>query len=158
MRLMFKQRFFSWFDSYDIYDENGDTVYTVKGKLDWGHRLEVYDQAGRYMATLKEKVLTFLPRFFIQVDGQTVGTITKELTFFKPSFSIDCNGWRVEGSLFEWDYRILSGEGRVVARIEKKLFNWTDTYSIDVEDPQDSLMALMVVLAIDAVKCSQRKG
>ena len=29
MRLIFKQRFFSWFDSYDIYDEAGNVVYTV---------------------------------------------------------------------------------------------------------------------------------
>ena len=31
MRLYFKQRFFSWFDSYDIYDEAGNVVYTVEG-------------------------------------------------------------------------------------------------------------------------------
>ena len=31
MKLLFKQRFFSWFDSYDIYNEAGETVYTVKG-------------------------------------------------------------------------------------------------------------------------------
>ena len=37
MRLLFKQRLFSWFDSYDIYDEDGNTVYTVKGQLSWGH-------------------------------------------------------------------------------------------------------------------------
>ena len=24
MRLLFKQRFFSWFDSYDVYDEEGN--------------------------------------------------------------------------------------------------------------------------------------
>lgn len=24
MRLLFRQRMFSWFDSYDIYDENGN--------------------------------------------------------------------------------------------------------------------------------------
>ena len=29
MKLLFKQRFFSWFDSYDIYDENGNTVLTT---------------------------------------------------------------------------------------------------------------------------------
>ena len=32
MKLYFKQRFFSWFDSYDIYNEAGETVYTVEGK------------------------------------------------------------------------------------------------------------------------------
>lgn len=33
MKLLFQQRFFSWFDSYDIYDEDGNTVYVVKGQL-----------------------------------------------------------------------------------------------------------------------------
>lgn len=33
MRLLFRQRMFSWFDSYDIYDENGNTVYVVKGHV-----------------------------------------------------------------------------------------------------------------------------
>ena len=28
MKLLFKQRFFSWLDSYDIYDEAGNTVFT----------------------------------------------------------------------------------------------------------------------------------
>jgi hypothetical protein len=46
MKLLFKQRFFSWFDSYDIYDEAGNTVYTVKGELSWGHLLRIYDANG----------------------------------------------------------------------------------------------------------------
>ena len=158
MRLMFKQRFFSWFDSYDIYDDNDATVYTVCGRPAWGHKLEIYDNSGNHLATLKEQVLTFLPRFAIQINGETVGTITKEFTFFKPSFSVDCNGWHVEGSFLEWDYSILSQSGSVVARIEKQLFHFTDTYLIDVADGQDSLLALMVVLAIDAVKCSRNNG
>ena len=37
MKLLFKQRMFSWFDSYDIYDQQGNTGYTVKGPLSWGH-------------------------------------------------------------------------------------------------------------------------
>lgn len=43
MILRFKQRFFSWFDSYDIYDENGNTVYVVKGQFSWGHCLKIFD-------------------------------------------------------------------------------------------------------------------
>ena len=33
----------SWFDSYDIYDENENTVYVVKGQLSWGHCLKIFD-------------------------------------------------------------------------------------------------------------------
>ena len=39
-------------------------------------------------------------------------------------------------------------------RISKELFNWTDTYVIDVPDPANALCTLMVALAIDADKCS----
>ena len=33
--------------------------------------------------------------------------------------------------------------------------DYTDTYTIDVANPNDALCALMVVLAIDAEKCSR---
>ena len=46
MKLLFRQRFFSWFDSYDIPDEHENTVYTVKGQLSWGHCLKIYDVGG----------------------------------------------------------------------------------------------------------------
>ena len=46
MKLLFKQRLFSWFDSYDIYDEAGNTAYVVKGQLSWGHKLVIYDAYG----------------------------------------------------------------------------------------------------------------
>ena len=46
MKLLFKQRMFSWFDSYDIYDESGNTVFVVKGELAWGHLLRIYDAQG----------------------------------------------------------------------------------------------------------------
>lgn len=46
MKLLFKQRIFSWLDSYDIYNEAGETVYTVKGELGFGHRLRIYDARG----------------------------------------------------------------------------------------------------------------
>ena len=106
MRLLFRQRLFSWFDSYDIYDEAGNTVYTVEGKLAWGHCLHILNAAGDHIGTVREQVLTFLPKFELYVQDQYVGCIQKEFTFFTPKFDIDCNGWRVEGDFLEWDYRV----------------------------------------------------
>ena len=63
MRLLFKQRFFSWFDSYDIYDDNGATVFTVEGKLAWGHCLHILNAAGEHIGTVQQRVLTFLPPY-----------------------------------------------------------------------------------------------
>ncbi len=155
MRLLFKQRFFSWFDSYDIYNEAGETVFTVKGQLSWGHCLKIYDAAGREVGTVQERVFTFLPKFEMYIGDSYVGCIRKEFSFFKPRFHIDYNGWQVEGDFFEWDYSILGGAGQSVATVSKQLLQWTDTYVIDVFDAQDALSALMLVLAIDAEKCSR---
>lgn len=156
MKLLFKQRLFSWFDSYDIYDEAGQTVYTVKGQLSWGHCLNILDRQGNPIGTVKERVLTFLPKFEMYLGNQYIGCIRKELSLFIPRFTVDCSGWQVEGSLFEWDYRILDRTGQVVATVSKELLNWTDTYVIDVADPQHALGTLMLVLAIDAEKCSRK--
>jgi len=155
MKLLFKQRFFSWFDSYDIYDEAGNTLYEVKGELAWGHCFRIYDAQGNEVGMIKEKVLTFLPKFEIHIGGSYVGCISKEFSFFTPKYDIDFNGWHVEGDILEWDYQIQDMAGRVVAEISKILFQWTDTYEIEVFEPKDALSALMLVLAIDAEKCSR---
>lgn len=104
---------------------------------------------------LREEILTFLPRFAIHMYGQCVGTIQKELTFFKPAFRIDFNGWYIEGKFMEWDYRIMAPSGETVAVISKDIFHLTDQYVINVMRAEDALAALMVVLAIDAEKCSR---
>ena len=155
MKLLFKQRLFSWFDSYDIYDEAGNTVFTVKGELSWGHLLRIYDAIGNDVGYIKEKVFTFLPKFEIYLGDNYMGCISKEFTFFKPKFNIDYNGWTVDGDWFEWDYSIFNSTAQTVATVSKEIWNWTDTYVIDVEDPNDAICVLMLVLAIDAEKCSR---
>jgi len=156
MKLLFKQRLFSWFDSYDIYDEAGNTKFVVKGELAWGHLLRIYDANGNEIGCIKEKILTWLPKFEMYIGDRYVGCISKELTFFTPKYNIDYNGWHVEGDWFEWDYSIINSAGQNVASVSKELWNWTDTYMIDVNNPQDAVYALMLVLAIDAEKCSRR--
>ena len=156
MKLLFKQRFFSWFDSYDIYNEYGETVYTVRGQLAWGHCLKIFDAHDNEIGTVRERVFTLLPKFEMYLGEDCVGCISKEFTLFKPAYNIDCNGWNVEGDFFEWDYNIQNRWGENIATVSKELFNWTDTYVIDVKNPDDALCALMLVLAIDAEKCSRK--
>ena len=155
MKLLFRQRFFSWFDSYDIYDEHENTVYTVKGQLSWGHCLKVYDVSGREVGTVKERVFTSLPKFELYEGPQYIGCISKEISFLNPSYNIDFNGWEIRGSFMEWDYTITGAGGREIAVISKELFHMTDTYVLDIAYPENALYVLMFVLAIDAEKCSR---
>ncbi len=156
MKLLFKQRFFSWFDSYDVYSEDGSTAFTVKGELSWGHLLRIYDRYGREAGHIRERILTFLPKFEMYLGDRYAGCISKEFTFFRPKFNIEYNGWHVEGNWFEWDYSIVDPMGHIVASVSKQLLNWTDTYVLDIRDPKDALCVLMLVLAIDAEKCSRK--
>ncbi len=155
MKLIFKQRFFSWFDSYDIYDEAGNVLYEVKGELSWGHCLRIFDSGGRETGTVKEKILTLMPKFEIYRDDAYVGCISKEFSLFRPKYNIDYNGWHIEGDFFEWDYTVVSQYSEEIATISKEVLRLTDTYVVDVANPKDALSALMLVLAIDAEKCSR---
>ncbi|MCD8300005.1 MAG: hypothetical protein LUC41_02320 [Clostridiales bacterium] len=155
MKLLFKQRLFSWFDSYDIYDEAGNTVYIVKGQLSWGHCLKIFSPDRCELGTVKEKVLRLLPKFEMYLGNRYVGCISRELTVLKPKYNVEYNGWHMEGNIWEWDYRVTGAGGKPIATVSKELFHLTDTYVIDVLDPNDALCVLMLVLAVDAEKCSR---
>lgn len=155
MKLLFQQRLFSWFDSYDIYQENGSIFCTVKGQLSWGHCLKLFHPAGQEIGTVKERILTLLPRFELYEGDRYCGCIRKEFTWFRPRYHIECNDWQVEGDFLEWDYQVYTHDGSLVATIRKELFHWTDTYSLSITRPEDALVVLMLVLAIDAEKCSR---
>lgn len=153
MRLLLKQRLFSWFDSYDVYDQDWNTVYRVKGEPSWGHRLQIYDAGGRHLGTVQEKVITWLPKFQLYTGGRLVGTLEREVTLFRPKFRLDVNGWRVEGDFLEWNYQVLEGRTPVMT-LSKELWSWTDVYRLDIPRPEDTLLCLMIVLAIDAAKAA----
>ena len=85
MRLLIKQRVFSWTDTYDVYDGQEREKYYVKADfLTFGHQIHVYDQNGMELGGIYEKLLTFLPVFEVKVGEDTVGTIQKKLSFFIP--------------------------------------------------------------------------
>ena len=158
MKLRFNQRFFSLLgmDNFDIYDEWGNKAYVVEGQFSITHHLKIYDSSDRHLGTVKQRLLTFLPKFDLFVGEHFIGSIHKELSLFAPRYCIDFNGWQIKGNWMEWDYHIMDEQGREVAKISKELMNWTDTYSIEVHDPQNALCVLMMVLAIDAEKCSRK--
>ena len=153
MKLLIKQRVFSWTDSYDVYDEAGNAKYFVKAEfLALGHHLHVYDQSNREIGIIHQKLLTFLPAFEIEVGGRTIGTIQKQFSFFKPKYEIDYNSWRVEGNLLGWDYDVYNGHSTLI-HISKELLHWGDTYVIDFKNPEDELDGSLLVIAIDAANC-----
>jgi uncharacterized protein YxjI len=157
MQLFFKQRFFSWFDSYDIFDESGKTVYSVQGQLSWGHKLHILNAQGKHIATVKQVVFALMPRFELYEGDTFLGCLKKQFTLFRPSYIMEYNGWHIAGNFMEWNYAIFNKQGEAVAHVDKELFHMTDCYAIEVNNPDDALYALMFTLAIDAEKCSRQQ-
>ena len=56
MRLLIKQRVFSWTDSYDVYDENENPKYFVKAEFfSLGHQLHVYGRKAKRSVKMIEE-------------------------------------------------------------------------------------------------------
>ena len=156
MKLLIKQRVFSWSDTYDVYDEYGNAKYYVKGELfSLGHQIHVYDSRTREeIGVIHQKLLSFMPRFEVEVRGLVIGEIQKKFTLFRPRYEIEYNGWSVDGDFLGWNYEVLNGSYKVM-QIEKEILYWGDTYVIDFSNPEDEIQGLMLVIAIDAANCSQ---
>ena len=128
MQLLIKQRVFSWSDTYDIYDEQGNQKYFVKNEfISLGHRLHVYDAAHNEIGFIKQKLFCFLPTFEIEWNGQLMGHIEKRFALFRPKYDVDFMGWRAEGDFMGWDYDVYEACSAVV-HVHKKLLSWGDTY------------------------------
>ena len=158
MKLLIKQRVFSWTDTYDVYDDSGEARYYVEAEFfTLGHQIHVYDKrSGAEIGAIHQKLFTFLPEFEIVIGGQTVGTIRREFSFFTPKYYVDFRGWDVKGDVFQWDYEVYDRD-RTVMDISKQWMTWGDTYTLRYEDIRDEIPGLLLVIAIDAVNCSKNK-
>ena len=158
MQLYMKQKVFSWKDKFNIMDPLGETRYYVEGKaISFGKKLHVFDAKGTEVAFVKQKVFSLLPKFAVEIDGQEAAVIKKKFSFFKPKYVIDGIGWEVQGNLFGHDYVINENENPIVS-IHKIWMSWGDAFELDIPDEKNEVLAVAVVLAIDAVMDSQQSS
>ena len=151
MKLYLKQKVFSIGGRFDIYDENGETKYYAEGEVfSIGRKLHIYNLDGKEVAFIHQKVMSFLPRFYVYVDGVQAAEIIREFSFFKPVYSIAGPEWEIEGDIWQHDYEITCNRRKIVS-IYKKWFTIADAYEIDIDDESNEVMVLAVVLAIDFV-------
>ena len=155
MKLYLKQKFYSWKDRAWVKDETGADRYFIEGKaLSIGKKLWIMTPQGEQLAYIRQKVPTLMPRFIVEIGGNEVAQIVKKFTFLKPKYEIEGLGWTVQGDFMAHAYTVFEGE-REVVRIHKQWMSWGDSFEVDIASGTDELLALSVVLAIDAVMDSQ---
>lgn len=156
MKLYMKQKVFTLRSQFTIQDESGQDVFAVEGEfLSIGSKLHIMDQAGREAAFIRQKVLSFLPRYFIEVGGQAVACVRQRFTFFGSRFEIEGTGWQAEGNFLAHEFLVTDSSQTIMA-VRKAWFTWGDSYELDIPSPENMLMAVCVMLAIDMAIASGR--
>lgn len=158
MKLHIHQKIFSWFDSFSVYDDHGDKVYDIQGKLSWGKCVKIYDMQGQELGMVKEKIISLTPTYNITYNKKHIGNIHRKIfNLIGPGYAIDFKGWNVDGDILEWNYKIKDKHGNKIAKISKEHLHLTDTYAMDIENPEDAIFVVMLVVAIDAEKASRKE-
>ena len=155
MKLYIKEKIFTWGDKFTVKDELGRDKYVVEGEIfSWGKKLHVYDMSGREVAFIKQELWSWLPKYYVFCGNRQVAEIRKEFTFLFPKYSIEGLGWEVDGSFWEHEYQITCS-GTTIVTISKEWMTWGDSYELNIANPADEIVALAVVLTIDAVNENQ---
>lgn len=159
MRLYARQKVFSFRTVFSILDSSGRVRYTVRGELlSLTRKLHVYDSSGREVALLRGRIINLLPTYDIYIGGRKAARIVKRLTLFRPSYVIrDCN-WRVEGDFLQHKYSMYNGHRNKVATISKRWMSIGDCFELNVPDPDNEVLAVCMMLAIDCVMDDQESA
>jgi uncharacterized protein YxjI len=154
-QLYIKQKVFSLGGKFTVKNQQEEDVYYVEGSfMQIPKTFSVMNTRRDEVALITKKVFSFLPTFFVEMNGREVLTIKKEFSFFKARYTIDAAGIEVHGSWWDMDFQVLRN-GEVVGRVSKEWFTWGDSYKILIENEELEALVIALVVAIDYVKASQ---
>jgi uncharacterized protein YxjI len=111
--------------------------------------------AGDEVALITKKTFSFLPKFFVMVNGREVFTIKKEFSFLKARYTIDAAGIEVNGNWWDMDFQVLQN-GKIIGEVSKEWFTWGDSYKVQIIDEEMETIIIALVVAIDCVKASNQ--
>ena len=161
-RYKLRQRLISIGEDFTIEDEQGNTVYTVDGKvMRIRETFVIEDRAGNEVATVREVKLAIRDSMKILRGGETLATIRKALISpFRDKFGIDVEGGEdmvAVGNILDHEYEIRRGDA-VVGRVSKHWFTIRDTYGVETAPGEDDALILAIAVAIDEMAHDPDEG
>lgn len=154
-QLYIKQKVFSLGAKFTVKDQEEKDVYYVEGSfMQIPKTFSIMNIAREEVALITKKVFSFLPKFFVEVNGQEVLTIRKEFSFFKARYTIDAAAIEVHGNWWNMDFQVIQ-HGEVVGKVSKEWFTWGDSYKVQILNEEMETIIIALVVAIDCVKADQ---
>ncbi|KXT79267.1 LURP-one-related/scramblase family protein [Streptococcus sp. DD13] len=148
-----KQQFRFGGERFAIKDDRGEIAYQVEGSfMKIPKTFTLYDAAGQKVSSISKEVMTFLPRFTIQLQDGSSFVIRKKLTFLRDKYTFDNLNLRIEGNIWDLDFKLLDDRDQLIAEIRKELFHLTSTYTVTVLEDAYADLVISLCVAIDYVE------
>ncbi|BBD42033.1 hypothetical protein HMPREF9966_0408 [Streptococcus anginosus SK52 = DSM 20563] len=148
-----KQKFRFGGEKFDIKDNRGNIDYQVEGSfLKIPKTFTIYDDKGEVVSQIQKTVLTVLPQFEIQLRNGSSFYIRKKFTFLRDKYEFDNLGLRIEGNIWDLEFRLLDAQGQVIAEISKELLHLMSTYQVVVYEDAYADLVISLCVAIDYVE------
>lgn len=151
-QLYIKQKVFSLSGKFTVKDQMEKDKYYVEGSfMRIPKTFSIMNTARDEVALITKKMFSFLPKFFVEVNGREVLTIKKEFSFLKARYTIDAVGIEVHGNWWDMNFQVLQ-QGKIVGNVSKEWFTWGDSYKVQIIDEEMETIIIAIVVAIDCVK------
>ena len=148
-----KQKFRLGGERFDIKDDRGVVNYQVEGSFfQIPKTFTIYDAYGEQVSEISKEFFTLLPRFTIQLRNGSNFVIRKKLTFWRDKYEFDNLGLRIEGNIWDLNFKLLEDRDQLVAEIRKEIFHLTSTYTVTVYEDSYADLVISLCVAIDYVE------
>lgn len=148
-----KQKFRLGGERFDIKDDRGVVNYQVEGSFfQIPKTFTIYDAYGEQVSEISKEFFTLLPRFTIQLRNGSNFVIRKKLTFWRDKYEFDNLRLRIEGNIWDLNFKLLDDRDQVIAEIRKEIFHLTSTYTVTVYEDSYADLVISLCVAIDYVE------
>ena len=151
-----KQKFRLGGERFDIKNDLGMVEYQVEGSfLKIPKTFTVFDVEGQKVSHITKKTFSLLPQFTVELEDGSSFFIRKKLTLFRDKYDISNLGLRIEGNIWDLNFKLLDDRDQLVAEISKQVFTLTSTYQVAVYEEKYANLVISLCLAIDYVEMTE---
>lgn len=160
MRYQLKQRIMGFGEDFYVWDEGGNKVFFIDGyAASFAPKFVMKTMQKQKVATIKKKLFKFFPTYSVDLGSGEPTIVRKKPFTIRNTFIIDVpgpNDYTVVGKLIEHEYTFYQNK-KEVAKVSKKFFRATDTYSLDIHTSGNEVLLIACSVAIDMI-CHSKKS
>jgi len=168
-----KVNFLKFENSYQIYNDNGENIGTIKQKLSVGQKilrllinkamlpflLEIKNADDQLEASISRGWTFFLSKIIIKnAQGDIIGTIKQKFKLFKPTFKIFNSSEEliaeINGDWKAWNFSITDASNNQIGSISKKwagalkeIFTSADKYNVNIDNNYSNVENKIAILS-----------